>query len=259
MLKTFAAIAGATLMIGVAQVSAADLYVPQEAPELPSFGGWYLRGDIGMSNQRLDRLHYEYMSDPVEFGWRDKGDFDSAPIYSVGIGYQFNDWLRGDLTAQYRGKASFSALDYYDTDGIAGTGDEGTNSYTAKKSEWLFLANAYADFKNSTIFTPYLGVGVGASRNTISNFRDINVVQGGGGYAGTDSQWNFAWALHAGLGIQATDRLTFDLGYSYVDLGNATTGTAYNDIPGQSRPNDGFKFKDITSHDLKLGMRYAFN
>ena len=87
----------------------------------------------------------------------------------------------------------------------------------------------------------------------------MNPELGASGYAGSKSQWNLAWALHAGLGFQVTENLIFDLGYSFVDLGNARTDTAYNSDPRESRPNDGFKFKTITSHDVNFGLRYQFN
>ncbi|MBN9058068.1 MAG: porin family protein, partial [Rhizobiales bacterium] len=90
-------------------------------------------------------------------------------------------------------------------------------------------------------------------------FLDINTELGASRYAGSDSQSNFAWALHAGLGFKVTENLIFDLGYSYLDLGNARTDTAYNTNPAYSRANDGFKFKNITSHDVNFGIRYLFN
>ena len=111
-----------------------------------------------------------------------------------------------------------------------------TNDFRAQKSEWLFLANAYADLGTFYGITPYVGAGIGTSRNTISGFRDINIINGGGGYAGDESQWNFAWALHTGIGIQATERLTIDLGYSFVSLGDAHTGPLQNDDPGLRHP-----------------------
>ncbi|MGH6761329.1 MAG: outer membrane protein [Phyllobacterium sp.] len=249
----------AAVMLGLTATSAfaADIIeVPVDPQPVPAFGGWYLRGHIGMSNQRLGELEYFRMADLGEsHGWYDDGGFDSAPIFSVGAGYQFNDWFRADATVEYRGKSDFSALDYI-TDGPGGA-VIATNDYTAKKSEWLLMANAYVDLGTFSGITPYVGAGIGASRNTISHFNDRNIMAGGGGWAGSDSEWNFAWALHAGLGIQATDRLTIDLGYSYVDLGDAKTGTAYN-YDG-STSNEAFKFNDLTSHDVKLGMRYAFN
>ncbi|WP_395449569.1 outer membrane protein [Aminobacter sp. UC22_36] len=230
--------------------------------EQPSYGGWYLRGHIGMSNQRLKVLESELFQGPtiIEHGWHDKGTFGSAPIFSVGVGYQYNDFLRGDLNVEYRGASSFNALDYvtYDTGTPAGVVTR-TNDYSGKKSEWLFMANAYADVGTFYGITPYVGAGLGASRNTISSFRDVNVINNGAGYAHTTSKWNLAWALHAGVGIKATERMTVDLGYSFVNLGDARTGTIYNDDPAFNVPNNGITFKDITSHDFKLGVRYSLN
>lgn len=74
-------------------------------------------------------------------------------------------------------------------------------------------------------------------------------------YADEDPTWNFAWALHAGVAYQATERLAIDFGYSYVDLGDAKTGNIRT-FDGTT-VNAPMHFKDITSHDFKLGMRYA--
>ncbi len=239
------------------------VYAPPEVVP-PMVGGWYLRGDIGMSNQKLHGGLDNALFDTTDnFQFLDSGTFSSAPTFQVGIGYQFNDWLRTDVTAQYRGKASFAGLDRYSCPGTDGVCDDdpdtwdGTNDYTGKKSEWLFMANAYVDLGTWSGITPYVGGGIGASRNTISSFRDVNVPAGGVAYGSTHSEWNFAWALHAGLGFQVTDRVTLDLGYSYLHLGDAQSGDliAYD---GTNDINNPMKFEDLTSHDFKFGMRYAF-
>lgn len=249
----------AMILAGVAAPAvAADLYEPPVTVEpAPVYGGWYIRGHLGMSNQDFDGMESVLYEDPfiLDYEWLDEGGFASAPLFGAGVGYKFNDYLRGDLTAEYRGNSDFEALDRVSL----ADGRLITNDFRARKSEWLVLANAYADLGNFYGVTPYIGAGVGASRNTISQFRDINIISGGGGYADDKSQWDFAWALHAGLGIQATERLTVDLGYSFVSLGDGKTGTFYNDDPAQNLPNDGFTFKDLYSHDFKLGVRYALN
>lgn len=250
----------ATLLAGIASPAmAADPYYPVEevAPAPVTYGGWYLRGHIGMSNQDLKRLESDLFDSPfiAGYGWHDEGGFSAAPIFGAGIGYRLNDYLRGDLTAEYRGKSDFNALDWVElTDGRAFT-----NEYSAKKSEWLFMANAYADLGTFSGITPYIGAGIGASYNTISHFRDVNVINGGAAHAGKDSQWDLAWALHAGLGVQATERVTVDFGYSFVSLGDGVTKQLMNDDPAYTQANDGFRFKDLTSHDFKVGMRYALN
>lgn len=245
----------AALFAGVAGPAlTADLI---EVPvEVPAVGGWYIRGHIGMSNQFYDGLESDLFALPFGFGWYDEGGFSSAPIFGGGVGYQFNGNLRGDLTVEWRGKADFNATDWV----VVSDGDSPTtNDYTATKSELVFMANGYYDFGNFSGITPYVGAGLGASYNTISNFRDINIINGAGAYAGEDGQWNFAWALHAGLGFQATERMTVDFGYSFVSLGDAQTGTLYNDDPAFDIENSGIKFNDIYSNDFKIGIRYAIN
>ncbi len=246
----------AALVAGAAGPAfAADLY-EEPIEVVPAVGAWYIRGYLGMSNQFFDGLESELYDIPFEHGWYDDGGFSSAPIVGGGIGYEFNDNLRGDLTVEWRGKSDFQALDWL----VAVDGDPITsNDYTANKSELVFMANGYYDFGSYYGFTPYVGAGRGASYNTISHFRDVNAQNGGTAYADDNSEWNFAWALHAGLGFQATERMTVDFGYSFISLGDAKSGTLRNVDPAFDLENDGIKFNDIYSHDFKLGVRYAIN
>jgi hypothetical protein len=61
-------------------------------------------------------------------------------LFGVGIGYQFNQWLRADLTGEYRMASNFHGLDI-----TTAGGTTFPDSYSASRSEWLFLANVYAD------------------------------------------------------------------------------------------------------------------
>ncbi len=237
---------------------AADI-IPKEPemiepmPPMELRGGVYVRGYVGMTNQDLDRLDFWQLHDADHhFEWLDKGGFDSGMLAGVGIGYAFNDWFRMDVTGEYRGKTDFSALDrYQDSDG-----SWFTNDYSAKKSEWLFLLNAYLDLGTWKGLTPYVGAGIGASRNRITNFRDVNVRNDSVWLAGSASKWNLAWALHGGVGYEVTDQLTLDLAYRYVDLGDARTGMSYAfDGSGSDTP---VTFKSLTSHDIMLGLRWNF-
>ena len=127
-------------------------------------------------------------------------------------------------------------------------------------AELAALANAYWDITTWRGVTPYIGAGIGASRNTIWDFTDNNVIQGGQGWAPTGRKWSLAWALHAGAGIQVNNNLTVDLGYSFVSLGDAQTGGLVNSDPiTYPCPCTPMTFKDLYSHDLKLGVRWAFD
>lgn len=250
-------LAGAAACIAIGHASAADLPpIIQQAPPIPveQFGGWYLRGDIGMSNQRVGRLDNVLFATATGLTWLDRGGFDSAPIFGVGVGYEFNKWFRADLTGEYRGKSTFHALDRYVD--LALPAGFGTNEYTVRKHEWVALANAYVDLGTWLCVTPFIGVGVGFANVNLTGFRDVNVPAAGVAYAGDGSNWNFAWALHAGLAYKVTPGFTVELAYRYLDMGDGATGDiiAYD---GTNNVNNPMHFKDITSHDVRLGVRWS--
>ncbi len=114
-----ASVAGAVALFATA-ANAADMpqlppvYIPQI--EEYSASGWYLRGDIGMSNQRVGSM-FNVLYDTASSVTNVQKDFDSAPTFGLGIGYQFNHWLRADLTGEYRGKATFHGFDIVQSGG----------------------------------------------------------------------------------------------------------------------------------------------
>ncbi|MGE5536371.1 MAG: outer membrane protein [Acidobacteriota bacterium] len=247
---------GAALALTATQVRAADLTVPR--PVVEEFSGWYLRGDIGFSNQRVGRLfniNYNNFDSVTNI---DKS-FDSGPIFGVGVGYYVNNWLRFDVTGEYRGKTNFHGFDI----GVNGGVGVADDRYTASKSEWTFLFNGYVDLGTWYRITPFIGAGIGASRNTISNFGDISAcantcaIGGSDAFAGSASKWNFAWALYAGLGYQLSPDVALELAYRYIDLGNARTGDLIA-FDGTNNLNNPMEFHHLTSQDIRLGLRVNF-
>jgi len=242
-------------------IAGPEMYAP---PPPADFGGWYLRGDIGFSNQSVSSVKntnaalYNGLK-----SFNQTTGFDTGGIFGVGAGYKFNNWFRVDVTGQYRGNTNFHGLDIiaYPNGGTA-TG-YGSDVYNAQKSEWLFLANAYADLGTWWCLTPYIGAGIGTARVQIANFTDQGVnylFPAGNGVgpslvsAATGSKWNFAWALHAGVAYQINPNVAVELGYSYVNLGNGITGP--DATFDHSAGGHAFTFHDITSHDLTLGVRW---
>jgi opacity protein-like surface antigen len=204
-----------------------------------------------MSNQRLKKLDNVLFATATSFRWLDSGGFDSAPFFGLGVGYQFNSWLRVDITGEYRGKAGFHALDSFDNAGTINT-----NDYRAAKSEWVLLANVYADLGTWWCLTPFVGVGIGVAHNTIHHFRDTNVIAGGGGWADTGHKTNFAWAVHAGVAYKVNPGFTVEFAYRYLSLGDAQTADPLNLDGTNAVVGNPFTFHNITSHDLKVGMRW---
>lgn len=247
--------AGAAACLALGTATAADLPPLPQIPPIPAepFGGWYLRGDIGMSNQRVSKLDNALFASAIGLTWLDRGGFDSAPIFGVGLGYEFNRWLRADITGEYRGSSTFRALDRY-TDALL-PGGFGTNDYVVRKHEWVALANLYVDLGTWWCVTPFIGAGVGLANVNFTGFRDVNVPAAGVAYAGDGSKWNFAWALHAGVAYKVNPGLTVELAYRYLNMGDGLTGDliAYDGTNAIYNP---MYFKDITSHDVKLGVRW---
>jgi opacity protein-like surface antigen len=236
---------GAAIATGRAPPNAVPCYVPPPPPVIEEFSSWYLRGDLGMSNQQVNNLNNALYSTTSVQGIGI--GFDSAPIFGLGVGYYFNEWLRFDVTGEYRGRANFHGLDIYG-------GGTGTDQYTGSKSEWLALGNAYIDLGTWNNLTPFVGAGIGFSRNTISSFLDVNTPTGGVAYGDTASKWNFAWALHAGVSYRVTKNFAVELSYRYVNLGDARSGdlVTYTGVNSIYNP---MEFNKITSHDFRIGLR----
>jgi len=254
--KSFIAAGAVTLLSQAA--FAADMAIappPYAAPVVEDFGGWYLRGDIGFSNQRVDRLNNA--RDVTLTSSLQTNNFNTAGIFGLGVGYKVNNWFRADVTGEYRGNSQF-----HGTDRITYVGGIGIDTYNGTKNEWVVLANAYIDLGTWWYITPFIGAGVGGARVAINGFTDASIANNGGGalpglaYADNVSKWNLAWAVHAGLAYKVTPNFTVEFAYRYLDMGDGLTGDLRTfDGSGVNTINP-TTFKNITSHDLKLGVRW---
>jgi opacity protein-like surface antigen len=228
------------------------MYAPP--PVIEDFGGWYLRGDIGFSNQKVDRLNN--VLDAGNTTSTQRLAFNTAGIFGLGVGYRVNNWFRADVTGEYRGNSQF-----FGTDAITYPGGVGTDTYHATKSEWVVLANAYVDLGTWWCMTPFIGAGVGTARVGISNFTDQGIANNGGGalpglaFGDNVSKWNLAWAVHAGVAYKVSPNFTVELAYRYLDMGDGLTGDLRT-FDGTNNINNPTTFKGITSHDLKIGVRW---
>jgi opacity protein-like surface antigen len=246
-LRTIALAACAT---AVTAISAESADIPEPIPAAV-MKGWYLRGDIGYANQYVDGLDNAlYASyDSVTTVYK---DFDGAPFLGAGFGYRWSRWFRTDVTGEYRSRSDFTGLDI----GVVGP-DTIPDNYTGQKSEWLAMLNAYLDLGTWHGITPFVGGGVGAANITIHDFTDVGVTVDSVAFGEDVDTWNFAWALYAGLGMEVTDAFTVELAYRYLNMGDAQSGNLIG-YDGTDTIDNPMIFNDITSHDLKLGVRYTF-
>lgn len=227
------------------------LYAP--APIAEDFGGWYLRGDIGQTTT-TGKLHYAALDTlPAGSVVQQGQGFTGGTSFGVGAGYQFNGWLRADITGEFRSKVAFAGVDFisFPTNAIG-------DSYYGGHSSWVGMVNAYADLGTWWCVTPFVGFGVGAARITTAGFTDTGAIPGGGAalyFAQGATTTNFAWAAHAGLAYKVSNNFTVELAYRYLDLGTAVHGVGRS-FDGSNAGQSSFQYRELISQDIRLGVRW---
>jgi opacity protein-like surface antigen len=261
--KSRALLLAALIAAGVSSsAAAADLLPPPPPVEPPPpppllFNGWYLRGDVGVGLNQINDFRSNLLpvnaaggvAPPLGLVSQSLGD---SPLIGIGLGYQVNNWFRVDITGEYRGSASYRAVETYS---LGCTTPSGIcfDSYSANIPQAIFMGNAYIDLGSWRGITPYVGGGVGLAYHRFSSLTDVGLGQG---FAPDTTRDTFAWAVMAGVAYSITPNLKIDLGYRYIDMGRLTSGPiACTDLAGCFFETQSFR---KVSHDIRLGFRYVF-
>jgi opacity protein-like surface antigen len=228
-------------------------YVVPAAVEAPS--SWYLRGDIGIGMVQASGVDYlpNPLNNPNNFAIQSV-DLQDQAFFLIGAGYEFNNWLRFDGTVEYRSKDSLFFWGTYTT-ACPNTLSACDDLYNGNVSSWVFLANAYVDLFTWCGLTPFIGAGVGVAANTLSGFSDIGVPTGGAGIGVPTTDWNLAWAIHAGLSYAVTQNVKLEVAYRYLNMGSVQ---APINCIGGCNP-DSYRLRALESQDVMLGFRWLFN
>jgi opacity protein-like surface antigen len=254
--------AGAMLFGAIGGVQAADLLPPPPPPvepaNAPSFAGWYIRGDVGVGIEQFSDARSTFnptnsFGNPPPPVTRVSTYIGDAAIAGVGVGYQFNNWLRFDGTAEYRTSAPYRSVNTYSGAQNFCFNSFCQDSYTASVSSGVFLANGYVDLGTWYGVTPFFGGGVGVAAHRFSGMTDLGA---GSGYSPSSSSTNFAWALMAGAGFNITPNLKLEISYRYLDMGRVTSGAiACEQTTSCWFEKQSFK---LSSNDVRIGFRYMF-
>ncbi len=229
--------ASALTMISVSVAAAADPIIrPEPVPEPPiSVGGWYLRGDISYDFETKGTIFVSSSSSSTSFI---DMDFDDAWNIGVGLGYVFNDWFRADITADIRTPAYWEGVE---TDVAIST----------------IMLNGYASLGTFSGISPYVGAGIGTAH---VNWSSINAPCFAGCGAPffinaytNDPNWEFAYALMAGVSFDVTRNLAIDAGYRYTAIED---GRMVFDDPAFPGLVD---YTDMKLHEFRIGARYTFS
>lgn len=253
----------AALVLGSAlAASAADLGGTsiKDAPVMEAMPaaspGWYTRVDGGYN---------WFMSPSVSFSGREVGNSSQDGAWSVGggIGRYFGRGFRGDITVDHIFDSATESSLYYSPGNLLGNSKFDVSST-------VVLANLYYDFNRGGRFVPYIGAGIGYAHNSTSS----GTLEPGATEFGGKSTDNFAAAAMAGISwrirsggttyvggmkdepiaVSSSNALYLDFGYRFLYLGKAETASFDADTVTSTE-----KSKDITAHQLRVGLRYDLN
>ncbi len=93
---------------------------------------------------------------------------------------------------------------------------------TSKIGSQTLFANVFYDFHNATMFTPFLGGGIGVAINKSTTTLNRIGSPVFDTFETTDTK--FAWNIGAGVALPITEILLLELSYRYTDLGGAVWG-----------------------------------
>lgn len=250
------ALLGALLVAGAAMpAQAADLLYsggslkdgPYEG--LSNAARVYLRGDIGYS-----LVGTPSVSEAA--AWNNVSIKDNW-IVSGGIGVYASPNWRFDATYDYQPEVNLKGT-VIDPLPLS----TGTRSMDIRSS--VALANVYYDINLASSFAPYIGAGIGAAWNTSSNCSalttdPVDTPLSTPPHDTSDAsctgatKTNLAWALMAGFSSDMGEGLHFDLGYRYLNLGGAESGTLVDDT---GTGHGVISVGDIDEHQIRMGLRY---
>lgn len=259
--------AGAAAVISTTAF-AADLGAPppamayQPPVQVAEQSGWYLRGDVGVGAQSFSTFDLQPSANVPPTWTVNQKDIEDTSILGFGVGYDFNSWLRFDVTGEYRTAAAFKALGSFNQGTCTVIGVTGTcfDNFSGNFSAAVFMANAYLDLGTWWCLTPYVGGGVGMAFDRITGVQDIGPLPPGTvgfGFTQSDSSsWNFAWNVQAGLTYNVSDNFKIDFNYRFLNMGSPQSADIFCQNTGSNASCNFFNLKDITSNDFRIGVRY---
>ena len=186
----------------------------------------------------------------------DNGDVFTLNDDDLGTGSAFGISAGKYITDNFRLELEAIKRTGYEMD----TTDSDNNLMEANITSKSIFINGFYDFQpfslGNTPITPYLGGGVGISKNKMGathENRPGNTVDGK-----TISQ--FAYKVAAGTLVDLTENVSLDINYQYVNLGNLKSGVGVYNQNGIFQANlpAGINGGEIKTQELMVGLQYTF-
>ena len=177
-------------------------------------------------------------------------DLGDSNVLGIGAGTYFSESFSGEISISQRKGFKYNT-----------TVSDATQKYTADVESLAVFINGYLNSQPLSILqtsvTPYLGVGVGVSRNKMGAV-DITEVSNGVslGNASSNTETEFASKIAIGTLVKLSENVSLDLNYQYADLGKIKSGSALSfDSRDMVAP---FSGPEITSSEFNIGLQIVF-
>ena len=212
--------------------------------------GYYITAKGGISKSMDTGVTDIINATPTDFLLEDN-DLGTGWAGGLSVGKYLTNKFRMELEFTRRGGLEYNALN-----------SDPSNSFYEKahiSSNALFVNGLY-DFQpfsvKSSSITPYIGGGIGIARNKMGMQKEIDGASGDVLETwDSNSISSFAYKLSVGTLVSFTEKVSLDLNYQYVNLG---------DFKGRVESNSGYIYTrgihggEIKTQELMVGLQYKF-
>ena len=214
------------------------------------FDGFYITPKAGVSKS-MDTGVMNY-TDSGTTDYLEDGDLGTGYVFGLSFGKFVTDNLRFEIEATKRTSYEYDAKQI-----------NSTFSFKSHVDTKTLLINGFYDFQpfsiGNTSIKPYLGGGVGISKNQSGNEVEYNNGSPDGVSTKGVTISQFAYKLSAGTLFSLTEKISVDLNYQYVNLGGFKGGTTVLTNGVFSNTLDGpVNGGEIKTQELMVGLQYKF-
>ena len=212
--------------------------------------GYYITAKGGISKSMDTGVTDIINATPTDFFLEDN-DLGTGWAGGLSVGKYLTNKFRMELEFTRRGGLEYNALRSHPSNAFYEKAHISSNA--------LFVNGLY-DFQpfsvKSSSITPYIGGGIGIARNKMGMQKEIDGASGDVLETwDSNSISSFAYKLSVGTLVSFTEKVSLDLNYQYVNLG---------DFKGRVESNSGYIYTrgihggEIKTQELMVGLQYKF-
>jgi len=190
------------------------------------------------------------------------GDVSGVAV-RLAVGRRLHEWLRGEIELGYLPNASFEGLSNFSgvaigTAPVAMTVDSATLMATAHVEILPMLGH------DAGRLQPFVSAGLGVSHNRVGEgvYGFPTLGEGAETIVPPGTRTGLAWSLGAGVSVEASERVTIDISYRFVDRGEVGSDAGPIRIVRPGKDDFvipvGATWADFGTHEFGISLRQRF-